>query len=123
MQNRINRNYHRLNYLYQERKMTSFWNTLKSQNMNNIDTSLSVNQLAEYFKTNMQDSGPLTSEQIEIKCKVDILFEKHVNNTFNDFTVTLDEVKKFILSLKTNTAAGVDGIYVQHLKYGITDAM
>ena len=49
MQGHVDRDFQRLNCLFRKRKMSSFWNVLKTRKRNKIDSTLNANQFADYF--------------------------------------------------------------------------
>ena len=74
-----------------------------------------ADQLANYYQNIMQDSGTLTPEQTKIKSCVNSFYNAHLKDVFKEVQISPDMIDIYIMSLKGNTAAGVDGIFSEHL--------
>jgi hypothetical protein len=114
--------FNKLNTLFGQRKMSAFWNLLKNKKKTRVQSNLHANDLADYYRSIMQDDKVMTTEHREIESKVDELFCRYTSESFNTIVCT-DSIKKLIGSLKRGCAPGIDMITSEHLIYGLSDIL
>ena len=118
----IDRQTLKLNTLFHRRNMSGFWNELKLRQHKRNCSSLGPTQFADYISEIMKDCGDLNLEQSNIHNIVNNISSGHSDTIF-DTVITSDQVDVLIDSLHCNTAAGPDGVYTEHLKYGKSNAL
>ncbi len=109
--------YDKLNGLYRERNMTGFWNAVKRRQRKRISSTLKAQTIANFYKTIMQDSEPLTADQGNIAKHVKSLYQQH-SQSHTPIQISAETVSLLIQSLKRNSAPGLDGITAEHLRFG-----
>ena len=115
--NLLNVNNSQFNTLFNQRKLTAFWNCVKISRKNKaIKSNLQVDTLSSYFKGTMNKNDVLSDDQRVIEDVVS--FIDNQNNVFTDTQLTPKIVDKYIKSLNRNCAPGMDGITAEHLQFG-----
>lgn len=123
VQNMISRDLNIINNLYNKRQMKAFWNKLKRHQQGKVCSTLSAENLAQFYKTIMSDDGELTDAQTDIKNSVHNYSTKNSNYSTTDVVIEPDLVKRLVKSLKQGTSPGCDGITVEHLTYGMSHTL
>jgi hypothetical protein len=114
--------FHRINGMFQQRKMRAFWNTIKRSKKQEVNSSLKSQDFADHFSEIMKDNQPLNTDQEYIKRYVQEKFSQNQNHKLKT-EVTTDTVNKLIGSLKRNSAPGIDNITAEHMIYGKSPAL
>ena len=118
--NLANQQRNTLNSLFKERKMTGFWNKLKTNQRKTGSSTVSADHFATYYKDIMKDEGSLTSEQAEIASSVQSYFEQHCNKNSQQ-VIDSKTISTLLRRLNHNCSPGPDGVSTEHLVYGESD--
>ena len=118
----LNNQTKRVNSLYRERKLQSFWNAIKVSKKKNVRSTLKATDLAAHYAGIMQDNDVLTEEQSAIQRSVHSLYMEHEDVNEN-ITINASMIINVIRKLKRNCSPGVDGVTAEHLQFGLSEMM
>ena len=107
-----------IHHHFYKRNMRSFWNLLKRQHKNEVQSALLSNDFAMYYRSVMSDEeSKLDIHQSAIK---NFVIEKmySVNNRLSVVQIQPEEIKLLISSMKRGVCPGQDNICVEHFVYG-----
>jgi exonuclease III len=108
------------NKYFRERKMTKFWNMIRSSKScaNNANGNISVDNLYTHFNEKFSyDSGQENNFIKLARTRVNDLLISVNDKVYSDFVFSEHNMRRFIKKLKIGCASGVDGVTSEHLKH------
>ena len=109
----------RLNLLFTEHNVTTFWKALRSRKRNFVSYTLCSQDFGIHFSNIMNDNTCLSEDQLKIHKEVSDIHKKP-EQTYIESKVTVGDVQNMIHSLKTGCSPGIDGVTSEHLTHGIS---
>ena len=91
----IDRDTQKLNFLFRDRKMKSFWNELQKRNHKTPNSNLMAQDFVTFYQGIMQDTGSVIPAQTEVYEIVESTYMKNCVKVF-DTMYSSDQVNTFI---------------------------
>ena len=120
--NVMHEHYYKLQNLYTQRNMRSFWNEMKRCRTSKTVSSLRTGAFRTFYSSIMQEPNNDNHIDNDIVQTVESYYKDYCSDNKPDI-INPDKVSRLIDTLRHNASPGIDGVTAEHLQYGKSDIL